>query len=173
MAVVALWEMGRGQELVQAPRMIKHPLYETVDCYKRMGSCCRRKGRLRDSVSHIGMELNDFSLQGSSKESLRNPVATPLPQEDQQPACLEIGIEDALIMNTSLLPYQCKASSRGLGFGNEKSRLCPCPVEGKQMLNNSQNKQLFLMCVQDCYRKHKEEVKRVLEEKAEGSRLPG
>lgn len=71
-------------------------------------------------------------------------------------------------MNTSSLPYQCKAGSRGSGFGHEKARLCPCPVEGKQMLNDRQNKQLFLMCVQDCYRKHKEEVKRVLEEKAEG-----
>lgn len=61
-----LREMGRGQELVQAPRMIKHPLYETMDCYKRMGSCCRRKGRFRDSVSHTEMGLNDFSLQEES-----------------------------------------------------------------------------------------------------------
>ena len=79
--------MDYGQELVQAPRIVKHPLYETVDCYKRIRPCCGRKGRFRDSVSHTGTELNDFSLQGSSAESLRNPVATPLPQENQQLAC--------------------------------------------------------------------------------------
>lgn len=36
------------------------------------------------------------------------------------------------------------------------------------MLTDSQNKQLFLMCVQACYRKHKGKGKRVLEEEAEG-----
>lgn len=46
-----LREMGRGQELVQAPRMIKHPLYETMDCYKRMGSCLLQEEREVEGLS--------------------------------------------------------------------------------------------------------------------------
>lgn len=79
-------EMGHDQELVQGPRMTKHPLQEAVGCYKRTGPCCRRKGRSRDLVTHTGMELNDFSLKGSSEQSLKNLVATSLPQEAQWPA---------------------------------------------------------------------------------------
>lgn len=63
--------------------MAKHPLYETMGCYKRVGPCCRSKGRVRDSTTHTGTELNALSLKDSSEETLRDPVTTSLPREDQ------------------------------------------------------------------------------------------